>query len=184
MIEREGDLQREGELEETFNPIIQSNEKAATAIQKSIEPLSEQMVEMNKKLEKNNIKSSTTGSVDRYFGIVKDNDNEFMMGRKKVEFVNESTIKVEETLYELTKGLWSLINDNKPKEYTDKDLETYTRLVKQTDVINYPQNTDDNSRPRSTKKYRTILKRRTNRLHLEKWLPFLTKISIYGNMFI
>ena len=158
MIEREGDLQREGELEETFNPIIQSNEKAATAIQKSIEPLSEQMVEMNKKLEKNNIKSSTTGSVDRYFGIVKDNDNEFMMGRKKVEFVNESTIKVEETLYELTKGLWSLINDNKPKEYTDKDLETYTRLVKQTDVINYPQNTDDNSRPRSTKKYRTILR--------------------------
>ena len=68
-----------------------------------------------------------------------------MMSRKKVEFVNESTIKVEETLYELTKGLWSLIYYKVPIEYTNKDLVTYTRLVKQTEVIKYPQNTDDNS---------------------------------------
>ena len=52
MLEREGDMKREGELVETFNPIIQSNEKAALEIQKSNELLNEQMEEMNKKLEK------------------------------------------------------------------------------------------------------------------------------------
>ena len=52
MIEREGDSQREGELAETYNHIIQSNEKAASAMQRNIEPLNEQMVELNRKLEK------------------------------------------------------------------------------------------------------------------------------------
>ncbi len=168
MAEREGDLKLEGELAETFNPIIKSNQKAASEIQKSIKPLNEQMVEMNRNFEKTNIlKTNSSDTTDRYYGIMKDKDKGFWMGRKKIEFVDDNTMKVDDTLYTCTEGLWSLINDinpqayssTNPRGYTEKDLDAYTALVHQTDVINHPANVGKTSRPHLTVKFRKILSR-------------------------
>ena len=88
-----------------------------------------------------------------------------MMGRKKVDLVDQHTMKLDETLYVLIDGLWLLINDKDPKPYsatnpsgyTDENLETYTKLLYQTDVINHPSNTNRNSRPHTAKKFLSIL---------------------------
>ena len=77
------------------------------------------------------------------------------MGNKEVT-VEGNNIIVDDVEYEGTPGLWSLIMQASPLEYTEKDLNHYKDLVLQTDVINYPGNVGPSSRPGNTTKRRLL----------------------------
>ena len=51
-----------------------------------------------------------------------------------------------------------MINDKNPRGYTENDLDVYIALVRQTDVINHPNNVNERSRPKTTNKYKNYLK--------------------------
>ena len=113
MDERMGDMGREEELRETYKPLIESNEKTTSVIKKSIEPLEEQMEDMNKNIESGNVTKHVTSQQDQYFGVVH-TKNGMVMGVKKVYFPDEETMQIDDTEYKLTGGLWSLITDKTP----------------------------------------------------------------------
>ena len=156
MDERLGDMGREKELRETYKPLIESNEKTTSVIKKSIEPLEEQIENMNKNIESGNVMKNVTSDQDQYFGLVHTKSG-MVMGVKDAKFPDEETMQIDHTEYKLTKGLWSLITEKNPLVYTKKDYDTYKGLVHQTDVINHPSNTTKRSRPRNTLKYRNLL---------------------------
>ena len=79
------------------------------------------------------------------------------MGKKEIH-IDDNTLKVDNVEYNLTAGLWSLITEKNPQAYTEKDLDAYSALVRQTDVINHPNNVTSKSRPRATAKFQKLLK--------------------------
>ena len=117
MDERMGDMGREEELRETYKPLIESNEKTTSVIKKSIEPLEEQMENMNKNIESGTVMKHVTSEQDQYFGLVH-TKNGMMMGVKEAKFPDEETMLIDDTEYKLTKGLWSLITEKNPLVYT------------------------------------------------------------------
>ena len=50
-------------------------------------------------------------------------------------------MKIEDTNYKITDGLWSLITKKIPTGYTEADYNTYKDIVRQTEVTKYPSNT-------------------------------------------
>ena len=70
MDERMGDMGQEEEWKETYKTLIESNEKTTSLIKKSIEPLEEQMENMNKNIESGNVMKHVTSEQDQYFGLV------------------------------------------------------------------------------------------------------------------
>ena len=55
MEERGYLMDRRRDLEETFEPIVASNEKMAQGIIKGLVPINEELVEMNRNMEKGNV---------------------------------------------------------------------------------------------------------------------------------
>ena len=80
-----------------------------------------------------------------------------MIGDKKVE-IRGSDIKIGEKIYEGTKGLWSLITEKRPKDYTNEDLDAYKHLLIQTNAI-YQNNDPTSGRAKSSKslKWKNII---------------------------
>ena len=100
-------------------------------------------------------------SQEKYYGIVREGpgggsgEEQLVMGDKRVRVENNNII-VDGSVYEGTPGLWSLVMEAVPKQYTHKDLENYKRLVEQTDVRNNPRRVTERSRPTSTAKRRLL----------------------------
>ena len=82
-----------------------------------------------------------------------------MMGDKKVELQDENNLKVDGEIYRGTPGLWALITEKKPKEYTPQDLEAYKKLMIQTNAL-YQNNdpTSQRSRANGGEKWKKIQK--------------------------
>ena len=95
---------------------------------------------------------------DKYYGIVRDVEGRLTMGNKQVSVDRENNIHVDDTIYNGTPGLWSLIMEAVPQQqqYTEKDRESFKKLIEQTDLMNHPHNTYGRSRPRQTTKYRLM----------------------------
>jgi len=155
--ERVGDMVRKDELEQTYKPLIESNEKTINEIKKSIEPLATQMETANKTTESENTMKNVSSDNDQYFGLVHNAKKGLVMGNKQVELIDDDTMKIEDTNYKITDGLWSLITKKIPTGYTEADYNTYKDIVRQTEVIKYPSNTTKKSRPHSTGKYKNLL---------------------------
>ena len=149
-------LARQIELEQTFKPIVSATEKATAAITNEL------------KAEKNPTLSETNGltafdyyqkeernDLDKYYGIKRTGNNEFIMGDKEVVIDANSNIIVDDKTYRGTTGLWSLIMLAAPKtkSFSNDDIKQYTDLARRTNVINNPQDLEQNSRPRQTVKY-------------------------------
>ena len=158
MDEGKGELGRQEQLDYVFSPVVNSNKETTAAIKETIEPVREQMKTLNENLLVNAAanRASKDDAEDQYFGFVR-HKGKILMGKKEIH-LNENKIIVDDTEYECTPGLWSLINDKTPREYTEKDLDVYVALVRQTDVINHPNNVNERSRPKTTNKYKNYLK--------------------------
>jgi len=95
--------------------------------------------------------------LDDYFGIVQTEDDQYLMGDKIVQ-ITGNDITVDDIHYKGTSGLWSLIMFKKPDEnlYDAQDMDTYEKLVHQTNVISSPNNVRPNSKIKRTYKWRNI----------------------------
>ena len=80
------------------------------------------------------------------------------MGTENV-LIQDDNIIVGDVTYEGTEGLWSLIMDTKPKtaEFTNRDVDQYKELLKQTGVIFEPHNAGSKRRPRSSTKWKRTI---------------------------
>ena len=80
--------------------------------------------------------------IDKYFGIQREGENsdDLMMGNQHVEVDKESNIHLLEdgANFKATRGLWALIMQAVPSEYTDDDLEKYKEIVDGTSVMKIP----------------------------------------------
>ena len=95
--------------------------------------------------------------IDTYFGIIL-HKNQYKMGNEIVKMDGKNDFTVDDVFYKGTPGLWSLIMYKKPLEntYTQNDMETYKKLVFQTNVIQSPNNVRSNSRIEQTYKWRIL----------------------------
>lgn len=71
-----------------------------------------------------------------------------MIGDKTVK-LQDNNLKIGDEIYEGTPGLWALISEKKPNDYTPQDLETYARLMVQTNAL-YQNNDPASERPRAS----------------------------------
>ena len=182
--EKAQDLAHSDELKEMFHPIIESTKKSTKAITKELEPLQEEMKNINENflhittttttptkqnkrwMQDMNVKALdyylntfNKEKLDKYFGIQLTADNELMMGDRSVGVDNNSTISIDNAMYKGTTGLWSLIMLASPRKtmYTPEDLENYEDLVARTRVASHPRGTERGiSRPKSTYKWKTF----------------------------
>ena len=169
LSERLGDLTYRREINKAIKPLIQSNEKSSTAITNVLQPIKNEIGELNKYLreEKRGTNESAVGLTsllegdhtrqDMYYGISR-KDGRYILGNKEVEIDKDNNnIHVDGQVYEGSPGLWSLIMDTSPKRYTKDDLENYKKLVLQTDLINNPSGVQVTSKPERTNKYKNFL---------------------------
>ena len=96
---------------------------------------------------------------DKYFGIYKQPDGRYEMGDAIVE-IRDGDIIVADSRYVGTEGLWNLIIEKIPSNFTDKDLNVYHQLVEHTNVMNHPKNIEPNSRPTATYKWQHIFSKK------------------------
>ena len=64
--------------------------------------------------------------------------------------IDDDNIIIEHKVYHGTPGLWSLITDKVPQNYNRKDLEEYTGILKQTNVL-HKRDDPNNLNPRASK---------------------------------
>ena len=163
-------LARKTELENTFNPIVEATKKSTKVIAEKLDPLHTELKKINNQTKPAVQKqiwheSMTIGpfdyysnifnskKLDKYFGM-KRIDDKYYLGDSEVQLDADSNIYIDDTTYKVTPGLWSLImlNAPEPDMYNDDDLEAYTRLVEQTNLLNEPKDVTSSSRPLQTKK--------------------------------
>ena len=128
----------------------------------------EKKLTMYQKLMQNKTKKDK--NIDHYFGISYDNNGKYHMGNKTIELLGDDIV-VDDVKYKGTLGLWSLIFFKVPKGYTPEDMKEYKKLVKQTNVMTYPQNQTRRSRPTTTWKWKNIFKKTKKKGHGIEFLP-------------
>ena len=167
--ERSIGLAKQEQLSTLFNPIVEAQHETTREI-KSLKPpqtvVKRSPIIYRKRTWDDNRDVSALEFYEReypqkaqekYYGIVRDEQDpdQLFMGDKRVNVENNDVI-VDEVVYTGTPGLWSLIMEAVPKQYTREDMENYKRLVEQTDVRNNPRRVTERSRPTSTAKRRLL----------------------------
>lgn len=101
--------------------------------------------------------ASTTGSVDRSFGIY-DKNGQFYIGNTPVTIVDDN-IRINDEDYQGTPGLWELITMKNPSQYTDEDYDNYAKILKATNAMRQ-KNDPANPLPKASKsdKWKNIIK--------------------------
>ena len=177
--EKAQDLAKNEELNEMFNPVVESTKKSTEAITNELMPLQEEMKTLNERLlhqvpSKHQSRKESSSNlnaleyylteynnakIDKYFGIEHLDDNKYMMGDKELTVDGNSNIHVDGIEYKGTPGLWMLVILKAPNDddYTSDDLDQYRNLVKQTNVMLHPRNLKSSSRPTTTYKWKHIL---------------------------
>ena len=173
------DLNRYEELEETYKPIVESHERMTRDLVEQIRPISEKlaikkekdrpiigakrrrMMDNNGPITEEFIQRYLTGdnTMDTTYGLRHVNNN-FMIGDKPVQFQDDDIV-IDGEVYAGTPGLWSLITDVKPTEYTENDYERYMELLHETNVLRHSYD-PANNHPRASKS--------------KKWTKLLSKI--------
>ena len=109
-------------IEKVFQPVVQATEKSASQITNEIKNLKEKP--KNKPISSalnyylNDLDKS---KVDPYYGIY-EKDGVYMMGNKVITVDEYDNIRVDNTSFKGSKGLWRLIMMKKPEMYEDEDL--------------------------------------------------------------
>ena len=105
------------------------------------------------------LEAFTKNSIDLNFGLYAEK-GKFKIGSKVVN-IEDNDIKVDDIIFEGTKGFWELVvskNPN-PENYTDEDLVKYRQLLLLTDTI-YQGNKPATNKPKSSRalKWKNIIK--------------------------
>ena len=113
--EKAQDLAKNDELNEMFNPVVESTKKSTEAITNELMPLQEEMKTLNERLlhqvppKHQSIKGNSSNlnaleyylteynnaKIDKYFGIEHLDDNKYMMGDKELTVDGNSNIHVD-----------------------------------------------------------------------------------------
>ena len=103
------------------------------------------------------LEAFTKKSIDLTFGIYAQ-DGKFKIGNKEVNIENNN-IKVDDIIFEGTKGFWELVTSKNPKNYTEEDLSKYQQLVILTNTA-YQNNNPKLNKPKSSGsiKWKKIIK--------------------------
>ena len=182
LAERGDLMDRRRELEETFEPVVASNEQMARDISKDLEPINE---ELNRNLEMNEVHRKSlriggkrkresmygplaarfyrkylnpNGQVDKTFGI-RYEDGKPMIGDKLIDIIGDNIV-IDDEVYIGTPGLWSLITDKTPKEYDVRvHYERYKELLHETNTLYHRYNPRSNyPRASRSRKWNAILR--------------------------
>jgi hypothetical protein len=173
----------ERELAKLFSPVVKANEAVSTTVKNEINPLKRDLQSLTDSVKENTRERKRTKTTedegatesvnndiavyylhtkkserDNVYGIFTNSEGRLQMGTKEVLIQNNDII-VGDVTYQGTEGLWSLIMNTRPKsaEFTNRDVEHYKELLKQTDVIFEPNKNGSTRRPKtSTKWKRTI----------------------------
>ncbi len=110
------------------------------------------------------VENVSADKLDKYFGIVKRGENDYYMGNMAITIAKNNDIIAGQVKFEGTTGLWVLIMFKVPSHdmYNGEDMESYHRLIELTNAMEHPNNTNPNSRPRTTHKWRYILENFAN----------------------
>ena len=157
-------MQRKIELERKFNPIVQAAKESASQITEEIKKNRAVHEKQKGYWDKSfaepalNYYLGLKSNVDQYYGIQKRGD-EYLMGDKKVETDKDSNIIINGESFRGTPGLWNLIMLADPTDFTREDFTVYEEIVERTQVIFNPLTKKSSDKPKSTAKYRKILKK-------------------------
>ena len=85
-------------------------------------------------------------------------DGDFRIGDKKVDIKGDD-IKIDDKEYTGTKGLWDLIMNEDPQNFTEEDYLNYVKILKQTNTI-YQKNNPNQNKPKSSggNKWKKLIK--------------------------
>ena len=87
-----------------------------------------------------------------HMGAIKDPNGEYK-GNKKILTIAYNNIFVDDEKFTGTPGLWELIMEDEPKNYTKEDLDNYGNLLVKTSALH--QNFDpENPYPRASRSYK------------------------------
>ena len=105
------------------------------------------------------LQAFTKNNIDLTYGIYA-KDGKFKIGSKEVN-IEDNDIKVDDIIFEGTKGFWELVTSKnpKPENYNNEDLSKYQRLVILTNTA-YQNNNPNQNKPKSSvsKKWKNIIK--------------------------
>ena len=105
------------------------------------------------------LQAFTKNSIDLTFGLYAE-EGKFKIGDKEVN-IEDNDIKVEDIIFEGTRGFWELVASKKPnpENYTDEDLVKYRQLLLLTNTI-YQGNKPATNKPKGSRspKWKNIIK--------------------------
>ena len=136
---------RQRDLQESFEPVVASNEKMTQNIIKYLAPITEELQEINSNIVMKNealrpkigskrrfvsgygplaetfLQKYMDDSVDKTFDI-RYESGKFTIGDKVIK-IRGDNIEIDGEMYMGTPGLWALIVERNPKEYLFEDYE-------------------------------------------------------------
>ena len=136
---KENILLKQQELQEKFRPLVQATEKLPEKIVHALEK---------------ETRSYPIGD-DNHFGIYESNGS-LQLGKTPIE-LDKDILKINGKEFQTTSGLWELISEKAPQQYTSDHLEAYKKIINLTDLLNNPIHTHKNSH-KNTKKYKFLKK--------------------------
>ena len=166
--ERTQDLVRQDDLNQMFEPVVESTGKSTRDITKELAPIREEMKTLNERLadttekmkdaitmnqqqptddhtsnvsEQYLLKYGGSRVLDKYFAVQHVGDSKYEMGTKAVEIDRNSHIIVDGVKYDTTElGALVMMDDPPESSYTQNDLHMYKDLVYKTNVMSHPHN--------------------------------------------
>ena len=124
----EGNSLREQEIEAQYQPIIEATQKSTREITSAIKK--ENPFEFHSNLRINR---------DKYFSVYRANNGELTLGNSVLQLDGENNIIIRGTIFEYSPGLWNLLMQNSPDNYSDNDKNKYRQLIELVDLINHPR---------------------------------------------
>ena len=152
------------EITEGLRPIREGIEKLPEAMQPIGEATEEEEEEEETEATPENLGETAYNYLhgkepyprDKTFGIYLGKDGHYHMGKqankenKKVITIAYNNIIVDGEKFKGTPGLWELIMEKRPRNFTKEDMDEYKDLLKKTNALHHDFN-PKNSNPRSSK---------------------------------
>ena len=149
---KETNLIKEREIEENLQPVVTATKQSANKI---VSALTETKKEEEEHKTPYEFYTSTRKNRDFWFSIYQQEDGSFKLGDKNIDIDDDNNIHFDGyPVVPYSTGLWNLIMLNNPKDFTEKELNTYLDLIKITNVITNPRG----SRAKNSSKWRFLEK--------------------------